>query len=472
VTEEISPGFFVNTGALELEGMVSSGIAADLHLEKHGLRWLRSSHLLASWVGRDVLYLSRSLPETLREINSMLGKDAARQWEDFVDVSTALMSGLGGVQHVSSAYAPISSDCAEHPFRRLADRDLRIALSSAEAVVREHLSHSLLQAAAIAYSTHPQMPPWAPGSGALGCLLASSHGAHSCRPLGGSGQLIEALLGALRQHGGSLQCGAGAKRIVIEEGRVAGVELDSGQLLCGEVAVASIGLPRVAAMIEPGLAPTLHSASAHAHSGAYNVGEMKLDIALDATPEVLNARPDFAAALYYLQHHPDNYSQAMKSILAGRLPDQLPMMAAVPSLADPTLAPPGKAVLWLSAFVPARWADGSTWPEANARVAEAMLDSWEQFAPGTRGLILAMQSTGPHEWEQRTGNPAGNPNHLDMTPDQLFTFRPAPGLGGHRTPIRGLYLSGAGTHPGGGVHGMPGLQAANAIFADHALKSP
>lgn len=468
VTEEILPGFRVNTGALELEGMVSSGIAADLDLESHGLRWIRCSHLLASWVGDDVIYLSRSLDETLHEISSRLGKDAAREWSEFVDTSQRLMDRLGGMQHVSSGYAPAPGSVQTHPFKGLDDHELQTVLATAQSVVHANISHPLLRAAAIAYSTHPQMPPWVPGSGALGCLLASSHGTVSCRPVGGTGRLIDALVTALRYHGGTLRCGNGARRILVTDEAVTGVELDNGETLPAPLVVSNVDLKRVAALLEHGGTPTMARAAAQAHSGIFNVGEMKLDIALDSVPQLVNLRPDFAGALYYLQHHDGHYADAMAAILAGQLPGSLPMMVAVPSVADPTLAPPGKAVLWLSAFVPARWQDGSTYPEANARVTEAMLDSFERFAPGTRAKILSIQATGPAEWENRTGNPAGNPNHLDMTADQLFTLRPSPRLSDHRAPIRGLYLSGAGTHPGGGVHGMPGLLAAQAVLADHA----
>ena len=472
LTEEILPGFRVNTGALELEGMVSSGIAADLDLERHGLRWIRSSHLLASWVGEEVVYLSRSLDDSLMEITARLGKEAAREWREFVSVSQGLMNSLGGMQHVASGYAPASGDAAEHPFKQLSDADLRTVISTAQAVVNEQVAAPLLRAAAIAYSTHPQMPPWVPGSGALGCLLASSHGSLSYRPQGGSGRLIEALAAAFRHHGGELRCGCGIRKIAVADATVTGVELDDGEGLEASVVISSIDLKRMARLLDHGGTPDTARAAARAHSGQFNVGEMKLDLALEEVPRMVNVRPDFTGALYYLQDHADHYAEAMRSILAGQLPDRLPMMAAIPSIADPTLAPPGKAVLWLSAFVPARWQDGNTWPDANARVTETMLESFERFAPGTREKIIAVQATGPAEWEKRTGNPAGNPNHLDMTVDQLFTLRPSPGLSNYRTPIRGLYLSGAGTHPGGGVHGMPGLLAAQAVLAGHKDGDP
>jgi len=144
----------------------------------------------------------------------------------------------------------------------------------------------------------------------------------------------------------------------------------------------------------------------------------------------------------------------------------------IPSAADPSQCPAGKATLWASAFVPAEFTDGNRWPDANEKAADAVFETLEQFAPGIAASVIDRKITGPSDWEARLGNRAGNPNHLDMTIDQLFTLRPAPGFARYRTPILGLYLSGAGTHPGGGVHGMPGKMAASAVLADERGEKP
>jgi beta-carotene ketolase (CrtO type) len=156
----------------------------------------------------------------------------------------------------------------------------------------------------------------------------------------------------------------------------------------------------------------------------------------------------------------------MRTVTGGYIPLQLPLMVAIPSAEDPSQCPPGKATLWASAFVPAALADGSDWPLANHKAVDAVFATLELFAPGITASVIERKITGPADWESRLGNCAGNPNHLDMTIDQLFTLRPAPGFSRYRTPIAGLYLSGAGTHPGGGVHGMPGKLAAGAVLAD------
>jgi beta-carotene ketolase (CrtO type) len=214
------------------------------------------------------------------------------------------------------------------------------------------------------------------------------------------------------------------------------------------------------------LTTTWRKALAGTHSGLFNVGEIKVDAALERPPVFRGETPEFAGSLKYLMHTPEAYGEAMRIVTGGRIPAQLPLMVAVPSADDPSQCLPGGATLWASAFVPAVFTDGGCWPAANDKAADTMFQTLEQFAPGITSSVIGRQVTGPSDWEARLGSRAGNPNHLDMTIDQLFSLRPAHGFSRYRTPIPGLYLSGAGTHPGGGVHGIPGKLAAAAVLSD------
>jgi beta-carotene ketolase (CrtO type) len=332
---------------------------------------------------------------------------------------------------------------------------IRTVLAPSSAVVDEWLSCAEMRAAAAAFSSHPQMPPGVPGSGILACLLPSSHGGQGARPLGGTGELIQALVRALVANGGDVKCGCTVREILVRSGRVRGVALDSGAEIEADEVVSTIDLKRAATLLPPELlTEPWRKALAGSHSGLFNMGEIKVDAALDRPPVFAGETPAFAGSLKYLMHAPDAYASAMRIVTGGRIPAHLPLMVAIPSADDPSQCPPGKATLWASAFVPAVFTDGQTWPAANEKAADAVFETLER------------KVTGPSDWEQRLGNPAGNPNHLDMTIDQLFSLRPAAGFSRYRTPIPGLYLSGAGTHPGGGVHGMPGKLAAAEVLAN------
>jgi phytoene dehydrogenase-like protein len=263
------------------------------------------------------------------------------------------------------------------------------------------------------------------------------------------------------------------REILVSSGRVSGVVLESGEKIDADNVITTIDIKRVAALLAPELiTEPWRKALAVTHSGLFNIGEIKVDAALDRPPIFVGDPPEFSGSLKYLMHTPDAYAAAMRIVTGGRISENLPLMVAIPSADDPSQCPAGKATLWASAFVPAEFSDGSEWPDANDTAADAVFKTLEKFAPGITASVIGRKVTGPWDWETRLGNRAGNPNHLDMTIDQLFSLRPAPGFARYRTPIPGLYLSGAGTHPGGGVHGMPGKLAAAAVLADARGEKP
>jgi beta-carotene ketolase (CrtO type) len=469
ITEEIFPGFRFNTGAIELEGVVHSGVDRELGLENHGLRWVHTDHILVAHVGDRTAFFHRDLSATLEGFRRDFGSKEAEEWARFAAFSSIIMSAVGSLQHVKTPGLGGISDILDRLGEYAEDLQglLRTVLAPSCMVIEEWITSQEMRAAAAAFSSHPQMPPWAPGSGLLACLLPSSHGGQGARPLGGTGELIQALLRAIAARGGAVKCGSPVREILLRSGKVSGVALDSGEKIEGDHIISTIDVKRVAGLLPPELlSESWRKAVAIAHSGLFNVGEIKVDAALDRPPVFRGEIPAFAGSLKYLMHSPDSYLSAMRIVTGGRIPAQLPLMVVVPSAADPSQCPQGKATLWASAFVPANFEEGSAWPDANEKAADAVFETLEQFAPGITASVIGRNITGPSDWEQRLGNRAGNPNHLDMTIDQLFSLRPAPGFSRYRTPIAGLYLSGAGTHPGGGVHGMPGKLAAAAVLED------
>jgi beta-carotene ketolase (CrtO type) len=469
ITEEIFPGYRFNTGAIELEGIVHSGVDRELGLENHGLRWVRTEHLLAAHIGDRTALFHRDLSTTLDGIRREFGAKEAEEWGRFAEFASTVMSAVGSLQHVKAPGMGGITDILDRLGEFGGDLEglIRTVLAPACLVIDEWVSSPEIRAASAAFSSHPQMPPWAPGSGLLACLLPSSHGGKGARPLGGTGELIQAILKALTARGGEVKCGSSVREILVRSGKVSGVALDSGKKIEADNVVSTIDVKRVAGLLpQEFLTAPWQKALAKTHSGLFNVGEIKVDAALDRPPVFPGETPLFAGSLKYLMHAPDAYVSAMRIVTGGRIPAPLPLMVVVPSAADPSQCPPGKATLWASAFVPAVFTDGGSWPDANEKAADTVFETLEQFAPGITASVVGRKVTGPSDWEARLGNPAGNPNHLDMTIDQLFSLRPAPGFSRYRTPVPGLYLSGAGTHPGGGVHGMPGKLAASAVLGD------
>jgi beta-carotene ketolase (CrtO type) len=200
------------------------------------------------------------------------------------------------------------------------------------------------------------------------------------------------------------------------------------------------------------------------HVGGRNVAELKVDAVIESLPAP-SGPPGFERAFMLSPNTRTDIERAFASIRLGRLPERPPLMIAFPSTLDPDWARWGRHVIWISTFVP--W-EPESGPWDRERLEGAADHAW---ATTERALGASMQAvshrvTGPADWVARTGNPHSNPNHVEMSIDQLLGLRPSPSLSGYRTPVRGLYLTGAGTHPGGGVTGMPGRNAAAEMLRD------
>jgi beta-carotene ketolase (CrtO type) len=245
------------------------------------------------------------------------------------------------------------------------------------------------------------------------------------------------------------------------------VRLRDGESVVARRVVSSLDVRRTAALFSDP-PDGLRSAAASVQAGALNVGELKIDLALSAPATITGDGAD--AALWLLQERIDSLRTSFGEIVAGALPSSPAMMWAAPSALDPGAAPDGGGTVWLSAFVP-KHLSGREWDRATEEeAADRTLDGFAKIT-GTdlRSLTVDRRITGPAGWQRRIGAPGGNPNHLDLTLDQLFGWRP-PGGNGYRTDLSWLYLTGAGTFPGGGVSGLPGRNAARTLLTDMGFR--
>ena len=340
---------------------------------------------------------------------------------------------------------------------------LRLVLSSSDSVLTEHLTDDHLMSAIAMYGAHSQVPSFMPGTGMFALLLPASHGEAPGRPRGGSIALIDALVAALEAAGGTLALDARVVGIDDESG-VRRVRLADGRTVDTDRVVSSIDVRRTSRLLAPAV-PELEAAASRTHDGSLNVGEIKIDVALTDRPSFgpLDSAPQ---AIWMVQQETDSLRRAYGDIIAGRIPTSPAFMWASPSETDASAAPPGAGVVWISAFMPFTPAAGPWTRELEQHASDLILDGLATIT-GTdlRDHSVAVAVTGPTGWAHRLGSDTGNPNHLDLTIDQLLGWRP-PGMAANRTPASWLYLSGAGTHPGGGLSGKPGRNAARAVIAD------
>jgi phytoene dehydrogenase-like protein len=312
----------------------------------------------------------------------------------------------------------------------------------------------------------------AEGTGFFCVSLAAVHRQPGVmRPLGGMGALVRALEACLRDRGGSVRTRSRVVRIHVEGDRATGVLLDDGTKLTARRGVLASCAPQVALgpLLEEGtLDPATQAKVAVLPANANGSATLKVDLAL-------SGRADYPTAQARRDRR-DPADLRRTSLMTGTLEDQLrqlreikrgsslacaPMYMSILSSNDASIAPAGQDVVYLASNMPVAPARG--WEVEKDRYAEIVLSSASRFMGGLEHEIGRVVST-PADFEERCNAPRGAYFHVDMGPLRVGMNRPARGLGGYATPVSGLYLAGAGSHPGGGVSGWPGRLAAQAAL--------
>jgi phytoene dehydrogenase-like protein len=286
---------------------------------------------------------------------------------------------------------------------------------------------------------------------------------------GGTGAISNAIAGAARQAGVEIRSETEVARILVRDGRAAGVVLKNGDEITASLVVSSLD-PRFTfrRLLDPEQLPGdfLQDVDRYKFRGS----SAKVNLALDALPEFTclpGAGPHLRGAIS-ISPGVDYMERAFDEAKYGRFSRRPYMDIVIPSLTDPSVAPPGKHVM--SCFVqyaPYHLADG-TWDDQREAFGDTVVDTLAEYAPNIRNIIRHRQVVTPLDLEREWRLSEGNIFQGELTLEQLFFLRPAPGWAQYRTPIRSLYMCGSATHPGGGIMGAPGRNAAMKILADRA----
>ena len=337
-------------------------------------------------------------------------------------------------------------------------------------LLEESFATEQTRAGIAALAAHGTLGPQTPGAAFFTLWHAAYHRYGNWHARGGSGALADALRRRLEAWGGAVRTGARVSEILADSGgRIAGVALADGERLAADRVVAAIN-PQTALLdlLGPGHLPARLVARLRSRHRP-NAVQFVVHAALDRPPpwrgvaadsDVWNGMQSVAASVDQVR---DNFLQAE----AGDAPDAPAVYVYTPSAIDDTVAPPGRHGAYIAcAAYPARFRDGSSWAARGEAEAHRLVDAVEARAPGFKGTIAGLSWRHAETWEREIGLVGGHPMHLALTIDQLGAFRPLPELADHRAPVAGLYLSGAGTAPTGGVAGVPGRAAAKALLAD------
>ncbi len=289
---------------------------------------------------------------------------------------------------------------------------------------------------------------------------------------GGNGAVSEAIASAARAFGAEIRVGAGVDHVRIVGGRADGVVLEDGTEIDAKVVVSGCE-PRLTFLrlvgeqhLDPDFVAAMRRYKCRGSSG-------KVNLALDRLPDFscrpgdgLHVRGDIAIAPSV-----DYLERAWDEAKYGSFSSRPYLNVVVPSLLDPSMAPPGKHVMSIFVqYAPYELATGpESWPSQREAFGDAVIDTLAEYAPGLKDAILHRQVLTPWDLEKEFGLTEGNIFHGELTPDQILFQRPAAGWARYRTPVPNLWLCGSGAHPGGGVMGAPGGLAARALLQSSSV---
>jgi phytoene dehydrogenase-like protein len=288
---------------------------------------------------------------------------------------------------------------------------------------------------------------------------------------GGMGRLSEALATAARARGVEIRTGARVERVTVAGGRATGVVLAGGEEIAArrvisnaDATVTLLGLVGEAHLPD-GIADAVRAID-------YASASLKVNLALSELPS-FTALPGHAPGpqhrgTIHVCPSLDYMERAYADAVAGRPSEEPILEATIPSVVDPSVAPPGRHVMSMFVqYAPYRLAPGlGGWDDLKERFADRCVALLDRYAPGFAASVLHREVLSPLDLERRFGLTGGNIFQGAMPLNQLFSMRPLPGYADYRTPVPGLYLCGAATHPGGGVMGACGYNAAREILRD------
>lgn len=284
---------------------------------------------------------------------------------------------------------------------------------------------------------------------------------------GGTGQVSLSIARSAQHYGAEIRTNASVARIITEDGTARGVTLEDGEEIRANTVVSALD-PRRTFFGLVGRESLDGDFVAGLESYKYRGSSAKVNLALDRLPSFsclpgdgqhLRGDITIAPGIDYLERA---YDEAKYGAYSRR-----PFLdIVIPSLLDPTVAPPGKHVMSIFVqYAPYHLAEGAdAWPGQREAFGDTVIDTLEEYCPGLRASILHRQVLTPWDLEQEFGLTEGNIFHGELSAEQLFFQRPVPGWSRYRSPISGLWMCASGTHPGGGVMGAPGYNAARKIL--------
>ncbi len=473
VTEEIIPGFKFDLGGSAHILINHTPIVQELELAKYGLDYIDLDPLFfAPFSDGTHITIWKDVDKTCESIAAVSPADA-EAYRQFIDkwkpVSQAMVEAF--------LHPPTPFNLARYMvFGSSIGRDSRWdqltdLFRGYGQVMRQSFSSTQVQSLISWMAAQSGPPPSEPFSAPFALWHPMYHVGGVKRPRGGSGMLTQALAKMIQAHGGRILTSAPVKHILIEKGKVVGAEAEDGTRITARKVVSGAHIHTTLRMLGAENIPT-QSRNLLERARVGNGFGMIVRYAMNELPDYTalpsNGKPGPQhTALQFICPDLAYLERAYGDYLSG-IPSKNPALISMTfSAADPTLAPPGKHTLFLwGQYYPYELASGASWDDIAQETADHMLDTLAQYAPNVKNAVIDQLIETPLYLERELGLLRGNVMHLEMSIDQMFMLRPALTMSNYRGPLPGLYLTGASTHPGGGIMGAAGRNAAAVLLHD------
>ncbi|VEP11972.1 FAD dependent oxidoreductase [Hyella patelloides LEGE 07179] len=487
---DLAPGFKFNLCAIDHEFIFHAPVIEELELYKYGLEYLHCDpHTFCPHLDGQYFLAHKSLEKTHLAIAKYSQRDADNYLE-FIKYWSQLLSAIApwfnsppqsiinlaknyGKQNILDILSVAGSKNKALDF-------IRNMITSPEDLLNEWFDTEIVKAPLARLAAEIGAPPSQKGITAGLMMLAMRHQPGMARPKGGTGALTNTLVRLVNSLGGKILTEQMVKEVLIDDNqRAMGVKVAGGQeYRANKAIISNIDVQRLFLQLveEKAIAPKLRNRVARRIVNN-NETILKIDCALSEVPRFTaydRDDLDHLIGTVLIADSTAHVEQAHSLANMGQIPDSNPSMYLdIPSVLDPTLAPEGKHTLWIEFFAPYQIAgkegtglNGTGWTDdLKNKVADNVLAKLAEYAPNIKDSIIARRVESPAELGERLGSYKGNYYHLDMTLDQMIFLRPLPEIANYTTPIKNLYLTGAGTHPGGSISGMPGRNCAQVFLS-------
>lgn len=481
ITEEFHPGFRCSILA-HVAGPIRPDIARDMQLEKHGLKLITPEIGVVSLspTGR-ALILYNDARKSAQEIGKFSQKDAAKYPE--------FQNSLGKMGRVIGEALTLAPPNIDNPsksdlwgmlqtgraIRKLGKKDmyrlLRWGPMAVADLVAEFFETELLRATIAARGIFGTFfGPWSAGSSLVLLIRAAGdeHPAGSAFfAAGGIGSVTQAMAFAAKQAGAEIRSSAEVIEVRVKDGAATSVVLSTGEEISAKAIISNADPKRtLLKLVDPThLTPDFVMKLQHYRTPGTVA---KVNLALSGLPKftALNGSIDALSGRIHIGPEIDYLERAFDESKYGNFSRQPYLEIAIPSLTDPALAPPGKHVMSIYVQYAPFKLKNSDWESQRVPLGDTVVKTIAQYAPNLPELILSHQIITPQDLEDTYGLTGGHIFHGELALDQFFTMRPLLDWARYRTPIQNLYLCGSGTHPGAGLTGGSGANAAREILKD------